>query len=75
MMMHPNNDRHSPHLTMRELARRWHQHPVNISKTWKQLGLRPIKIGRRLLFPIEQIEEYERDHKAVETSRTGGEQR
>ncbi|MCA3562348.1 MAG: hypothetical protein IOC82_15090 [Aestuariivirga sp.] len=50
----------SPHLTVEDLAARWHCTRFTISKKYRALGLRPITVGKRLLFPISQIEEAER---------------
>ena len=49
-----------PHLTTEELAARWRLNRFTISHNYSKYGLRPMRIGKRLLFPIEQIEEVER---------------
>lgn len=49
-----------PHLTTVELSNRWRITVYTLSKMYRGLGLRPIKIGRRLLFPLDQIEAVER---------------
>ncbi len=48
-----------PHLTTGELAARWRCTVFTISAKYRSLGLRPIRVGKRLLFPIAQIEEVE----------------
>lgn len=50
----------SPHLTTEDLAARWHCTKFTISKKYRLLGLRPITVGKRLLFPVGQVEEAER---------------
>jgi hypothetical protein len=50
----------SPHLTTEDLAARWRCTRFTISKKYRLLGLRPITIGKRLLFPVAQVEEAER---------------
>lgn len=49
-----------PHLTADELATRWRLSRFTISKKHAAWGLRPIHIGKRKLFPIDQVEEVER---------------
>jgi hypothetical protein len=49
-----------PHLTTEELAARWRCTIITISAKYRGLGLRPIRIGKRLLFPLAQVEEAER---------------
>ena len=49
-----------PHLTTEELAARWRLNRFTISHNYSKYGLRPMRIGKRLLFPIEQIEDVER---------------
>ena len=49
-----------PHLTTEELAARWRCTIFTISAKYRSLGLRPIRIGKRLLFPLAQVEEAER---------------
>jgi hypothetical protein len=49
------------HLTMTELAARWHRKRKTIERQYTKLGLRPLRLfGGRLLFPIEQVLEVER---------------
>jgi hypothetical protein len=50
----------SPHLTTEDLAARWHCTKFTISKKYRLLGLRPITVGKRLLFPLDQVEQAER---------------
>jgi hypothetical protein len=45
-----------PHLTTEELAARWRCTIFTISAKYRGLGLRPIRVGKRLLFPMEQVE-------------------
>src|SRR5262245_48891755 len=49
-----------PHLTSQELAARWRCTPFTISSNYRKWGLRPARIGKRLLFPIDQVEAVER---------------
>jgi hypothetical protein len=49
-----------PHLTCRELAGRWRVTTYTLSANYRKWGLNPIRIGKRLLFPIDQIEAAER---------------
>ena len=49
----------STHLTMDELARRWRRKRKTIERHYAKWGLRPLRFGGRLLFPIEQILEVE----------------
>jgi hypothetical protein len=49
-----------PHLTTLELAGRWRCSRETISRRYRQLGLRPIRIAKELLFPLDQVEAVER---------------
>jgi hypothetical protein len=49
-----------PHLTRAELAERWRVDAQCITRNWRKLGLRPIKVVGKLLFPLDQIEAVER---------------
>ena len=49
-----------PHLTTEELAARWRCTVYTISMKYRKLGLRPLRVGKRLLFPIDQVEAVER---------------
>lgn len=51
------------HLTVAELAARWHMARGTLAN-WRHhgLGLRYIKLGRTVLYPIAAVEEYEREH-------------
>jgi hypothetical protein len=48
-----------PHLTTQELAARWRVTIYTLSNNYRAWGLSPIRIGKRLLFPIDQIESVE----------------
>jgi hypothetical protein len=48
-----------PHLTTEELAARWRVNRFTVSHNYAKYGLRPLRVGKRLLFPIAQIEEVE----------------
>jgi len=50
-----------PHLDRAELAARWRTQPDRISRSYRRLGLRPIKIMKRMLFPLDQILRVERE--------------
>jgi hypothetical protein len=58
----------SPHLTTEDLAARWHCTKFTISKKYRILGLRPITVGKRLLFPVGQVEEAERRSMVAEVA-------
>src|SRR5262245_47030809 len=49
-----------PHLFGEELCERWHITNVTLSRIYQRLGLRPIKLGKRLLWPLDQVEAVER---------------
>jgi hypothetical protein len=48
------------HLTMTELALRWKRKRKTIERRYTEWGLRPLRFGGRLLFPIAQVLEAER---------------
>ena len=48
------------HLTMDELARRWRRKRKTVERHYARWGLRPLRLGGRLLFPIVQVLEVER---------------
>jgi len=48
---------------MEELARRWRRKRKTIERHYAKWGLRPLRFGGRLLFPISQILEVE--HRAM----------
>jgi len=45
-----------PHLFTEELAERWGVNTTTISRNYRKLGLKPIKLGKRLLWPLDQVE-------------------
>ena len=47
------------HLTMDELARRWRRTRKTIERHYARWGLRPLRLGGRLLFPLPQVIEVE----------------
>jgi hypothetical protein len=47
-------------LTRDELAERWHVTAQHLGKNAAKLGLRPLRVGKRCLFPISQVIEAER---------------
>lgn len=51
------------HLTTDEVAKRYQTHPVTIKK-WRIEGRGPrfIKIGRRVLYPIQELMKWESEH-------------
>ena len=49
----------SVHLTMDELARRWRRQRKTVERHYARWGLRPLRFGGRLLFPISQVLEVE----------------
>jgi hypothetical protein len=59
----PNDDANAPylstHLTMEELALRWRRKRKTIERHYARWGLRPLRLGGRLLFPLQQIIEVE----------------
>jgi hypothetical protein len=58
---HPKLSTPFPHLTTAELAARWRCTVFMISNKYRKLGLKPIRVGKRLLWPIEQVERVERE--------------
>lgn len=48
-----------PHLFTEELAERWGVNTTTISRNYRKLGLTPIRLGKRLLFKLEQVEAVE----------------
>jgi len=49
----------SAHLTMDELAHRWRRKRKTVERHYARWGLRPLRFGGRLLFPISQVLEVE----------------
>jgi hypothetical protein len=49
-----------PLLTRDELAQRWRVTKQHITRNYKKMGLRPIAVGKRRLFPESQVIEAER---------------
>jgi hypothetical protein len=49
-----------PHLTREELAARWRVQPLWVTQNYQRIGLRPLKVGKRLLFSLDQVEAHER---------------
>ena len=47
------------HLTMAELAARWKRKRKTIERHYARWGLRPLRFGGRLLFPLTQVLEAE----------------
>jgi hypothetical protein len=47
------------HLTMTELAARWRRKRKTIERHYTRWGLRPLRFGGRLLFPLDQVHEVE----------------
>jgi hypothetical protein len=47
------------HLTMDELAQRWRRKRKTVERHYARWGLRPLRFGGRLLFPISQVLEVE----------------
>jgi hypothetical protein len=43
------------HLTMTELAQRWKRTRKTIERRYSEWGLRPLRFGGRLLFPLQQV--------------------
>ena len=62
----------SPHLTTIELAARWRCTVFTLSGKYRSLGLRPFRLGKRLLFPINQVMEVERRLMAEGVTVRGG---
>ena len=61
----------SPHLTIPEVAARFRCSRISVVRNWRdRWKLRPLRVGNRLLFPISQIEEFER--RLIETGERGG---
>jgi hypothetical protein len=49
-----------PLLTRDELAARWRVKKQFVTRHFAKLGLRPVRVGKRVLFPISQVAEAER---------------
>lgn len=47
-------------LTRDQVAQRLHVTPVTITRSYARWGLRPVRIGGRILFPSTQLVELER---------------
>ena len=47
-------------LTRDEIAQRLHVTAVTVTRSYQKWGLRPVRIGGRILFPSTQIVELER---------------
>jgi len=56
----PGSNALEPLLTRDELAARWHVQPLHVTRNYRRLGLRPVRVGKRVLFPASQILEAER---------------
>jgi hypothetical protein len=52
-------DREPTHLTMNELAHRWRRTRKTVERHYAQWGMRLLRLGGRLLFPISQVIEVE----------------
>lgn len=50
----------SQNLTVPDLAERWQCAEDTVRANWRRWGLKPMRFGKRMLFPIEQVEEVER---------------
>jgi hypothetical protein len=49
------------YLTQDELSRRWHLKPHTLENMrWRKTGPSYVKIGGRVLYPLEGVEDYER---------------
>ena len=48
------------HLTEKDLAARWHIHPITLNHwRWSKRGPRYMKIGRRILYRLEDVKDFE----------------
>lgn len=57
---------HSPYLDVKELAERHKQSPQAIyQRKWRGEGPPCIKVGRKLLFPLEGVERWERQQSVL----------
>jgi hypothetical protein len=56
----PRTPRLEPLFTRDELAARWHVTAQHITRNAARLGLRAVRVGKRVLFPESQIVEAER---------------
>ena len=59
-----------PLFTRDELAARWRVQPQHITRNFRKLGLRPVKVGKRCLFPESQILEAEQRAQQAATAST-----
>jgi hypothetical protein len=58
-----------PHLDQDQLAERWNVSPRTLER-WRWLGRGPVylKLGARVSYPLEQIEDYEAKHLHANTT-------
>lgn len=49
-------------LTVGQLARRWQKSEGWIYSNYSRIGLRVLRIGQQLRFPVEEVESWERRH-------------
>lgn len=51
------------HLTIKELAERWNMAPGSLSN-WRVKGMGPkyVKVGKTVLYPVAEVEAYEREN-------------
>lgn len=56
------------HLTPEELAARWDIHKGTLCN-WRVKGIGPkyVKVGRTILYPVSEVESYEKNNQKVST--------
>jgi len=59
-------------LTPKQLAKRWNLSLITLAK-WRWNGYPPefIKTGRKVNYPLHEVEDFEKKHKAANTSQYG----
>ena len=60
------------HLRQKDLAERWHVSPRTLER-WRWIGEGPqfLKVGGRVIYRLEDVETYERDHLHRRTANVG----
>jgi hypothetical protein len=50
------------HLTVPQLGERWQKTEQYVYSNYKRLGLKALRIGQQIRFPLEEVERWERAH-------------
>jgi hypothetical protein len=49
-------------LTVPQLGERWQKSEQYVYSNYKRLGLKALKIGQQIRFPLEEVEAWEKSH-------------